>query len=58
MTRIAFGYLARLHKSWGTMKTLPDLEEIRFKYLYGNRFSEEGKGTLPIAMDPALAVLR
>ena len=55
VTRSTLTYLSRLHISWQLMKALPDFEEIRFKYLYGNRFSEEGTGATPIAWDPTMA---
>jgi hypothetical protein len=47
-------YLGRVHRSWEKSAALPALEEIRFKYLYGNDFSEEGQGATPIAADPTI----
>ena len=33
---------------------LPALDDVRYKYLYGSDFSEEGPGASPIAADPTL----
>ncbi len=47
-------YKVRLHKHWSEAKGLPALEEVRYKYLYGNPFTEEGAGAAKIAQDPSL----
>lgn len=47
-------YLARLHGSWAKAAALPTLDEIRYKYLYGNDFSEESPGAAGIAPDTTL----
>jgi hypothetical protein len=39
--RNGFDYWARLHRSLAARADLPTLEEIRFKYEYGNEFTEE-----------------
>ncbi len=52
--RSASTYLARVHRAWEKAATLPTLDEVRFKYLYGNAFTEEGKGATPIANDLAV----
>jgi hypothetical protein len=49
-------YLARVHRAWEKSSALPSLDEIRYKYLYGDPFSEEGPGAHPIAVDPTLKV--
>ena len=49
-----WGYLGRVHRFWEKTYGLPTLEDVRFKYLYGNDFSEEGQGASPIAADPTL----
>jgi hypothetical protein len=51
-------YLGRVHRFLEKAAALPSLDEVRYKYLYGNDFSEEGKGASPIASDPAVLVLR
>jgi hypothetical protein len=50
-------YLARVHKHWSQVAAMPALDEVRFKYFYGNAFTEEGKGASGIASDPAVLVL-
>ena len=47
-------YLGRVHRFWEKTDKLPALEDVRFKYLYANDFSEEGQGASPIAADPTL----
>jgi len=47
-------YLGRVHRFWEKTDRLPALEDVRFKYLYANNFSEEGQGASPIAADPTL----
>jgi len=47
-------YLARVHRAWEKVAALPALNEVRDRYLYGDPFSEEGPGALPIAVDPGL----
>jgi len=51
-------YLGRVHRSWEKAAALPTLDEVRFKYLYGNPFSEEGQGASPIANDLEVMVRR
>jgi hypothetical protein len=53
-----WSYLGRVHRSLEKAAALPTLDEIRFKYLYGNDFSEEGKGASPIQQDRAVMVLK
>ena len=45
-------YLGRVHRFWEKTARLPALDDVRYKYLYGNNFSEEGQGAIPIASDP------
>ncbi len=47
-------YLTRLHQKWSLLPELPTLASIRFAYLYGNDFTEEGKDGSKIAEDPSL----
>jgi hypothetical protein len=47
-------YFARLHKKWSLLPELPTLDSIRFAYLYGNDFTEEGKDGSKIAYDETL----
>ena len=54
----ASGYVARVHRFWEKTAALPDLQDVRYKYLYGNIFSEEGAGAQKIAVDPAVIVFR
>jgi hypothetical protein len=44
-------YLAALHDHWSRVEALPDLEAVRYDYLYGNSFTEEKRraGTPAIA---------
>ena len=56
--REASAYLGRVHRFWEKSTALPALDEVRYKYLYGNQFSEEGKGAAPIATDPAVIGFR
>ena len=56
--REASTYFARVHRSWEKATELPALDAVRYKYSYGNRFSEEGPGADPIAEDPAVMVRR
>jgi len=39
--RSGYDYLARLHLTWSETAALPDFEEIRTAYLWGNPFTEE-----------------
>ena len=39
--RAGLDYLARLHQAWSETAELPDLEEVRYAYLWGNPFTEE-----------------
>jgi hypothetical protein len=48
-------YLGRVHRSWEKAPALPALDDVRYQYLYGNDFSEEGPGASPIKRDPTLA---
>jgi len=43
-----YDYLARLHQKWGETLALPELDEIRFEYLWGNPFTEEAAQSKPI----------
>jgi hypothetical protein len=36
-----YDYLARVHQMWSETAALPDLDEIRYAYLWGNTFTEE-----------------
>lgn len=56
--REAATYLARVHRSWEKTTALPALDDVRYKYLYGDDFSEEGPGAQKIADDPALSGFR
>jgi len=51
-------YFGRVHRSFEKLTELPTLDAVRYKYLYGNEFSEEGQGATPIGVDPAVRVLR
>ena len=51
-------YLGRVHRFWEKALALPALEDVRFKYLYGNDFSEEGPGASKIAPDSSIRALR
>jgi len=37
----AYEYLAGLHQDWAEKTELPDFDDVRYKYLYGNDFTEE-----------------
>ena len=37
-------YLAGVHRHWSRVGDLPDFEEVRYAYLYGNSFTEEPRG--------------
>ena len=54
----ASAYLGRVHRFWEKAAGLPTFEDIRYKYFYGNMFSEEGPGAPKIAVDPAVIVFR
>lgn len=54
----AFKYLGRVHRHWEKRASLPTLDEVRYKYLYGNPFSEEGAGASPIDNDPAVRLAK
>lgn len=43
-----YDYLARLHQKWSETLALPDLELIRYEYLWGNPFTEESAQSKPI----------
>ena len=47
-------YLVRVHQFWQKTAELPTLEKVRYKYLYGNDFSEETPGASPIQVDATL----
>lgn len=36
-----YEYLSALHREWSARKTLPELDQVRYQYLYGNEFTEE-----------------
>jgi hypothetical protein len=36
-----YDYLSKLHLTWAQQKDLPALDDVRYKYLYGNEFTEE-----------------
>jgi hypothetical protein len=46
--RNGYEYLAALHRDWSQRAGLPDFEDVRYRYLYGNEFTEEGAGSTPI----------
>jgi hypothetical protein len=52
--REAAAYLVRLHEFWRNAAELPTLADVRYKYLYGNDFSEENPGASPIQLDTTL----
>lgn len=58
LLRDALKYLGRVHRSWEKAAALPALDDLRYKYLYGNDFSEESQGATPIAADPTLRRFR
>ena len=44
-----YDYLSRLHQKWSETAALPDLEEVRYSYLWGNTFTEESDRSKSIA---------
>lgn len=44
-----YDYLARLHQKWSETAALPELDEIRYAYLWGNSFTEESDRSKSIA---------
>ncbi len=50
--REGFSYLGKLHRKWAETPELPDLESVRYAYLFGNPFTEESPGAHPIE-DPS-----
>jgi hypothetical protein len=46
--RNGYDYLATLHRDWSKRTELPAFEDVRFRYLYGNDFTEECAGSTPI----------
>lgn len=42
-------YFAKLHRMWAEWKDLPELEAVRYTYLYGNDFTEENENSARIA---------
>ncbi len=46
-----YRYLTRLHKHWTDVKELPTLEDVQYKYLWGNPFTEESPGAKPIGWE-------
>ncbi|HXX94442.1 MAG TPA: hypothetical protein VEN81_12470 [Planctomycetota bacterium] len=46
-----YDYLARLHERWSRLKELPDLDQVRYAYLWGNTFTEESAQSTPVAGD-------
>ena len=50
-------YLERVHRAWEKVTELPALDDVRYRYLYGNPFSQEGPGATPIAVDAGLKVV-
>lgn len=51
-------YFLRVHRFWEKAAALPALDDLRYQYLYGNDFSEEGPGASPIKRDATLARFR
>lgn len=51
-------YFRRVHQFWQRTPALPSFDDLRYKYFYGNDFSEEGKDASPIAQDTALRMVR
>lgn len=47
-----YEYLVKLHQHWALAKELPDLESVRFTYLWGNPFTEESDKAERIAELP------
>ncbi len=50
--REGYEYLVKLHQQWAQAKELPDLESIRYTYLWGNPFTEESAKAERIAELP------
>jgi hypothetical protein len=50
-------YWVRVHQWWSKATNLPDLGVVRFRYLYGNEFSQEGPASSSIERDPAVVIL-
>lgn len=46
--REGFTYLGKLHRKWAETAELPDLESVRYSYLFGNPFTEESATSEPI----------
>ena len=44
-----YGYLSKLHREWAARTELPAIDEVRYKYLYGNEFTEETGDSTHIA---------
>jgi hypothetical protein len=44
-----YEYLVKLHQHWAEVKDLPDLESVRYTYLWGNPFTEESEKAERIA---------
>ena len=43
-----YRYLQALHRDWSSQKRFPKLNDVRFRYLFGNAFTEEpARGGLP-----------
>ena len=42
--------MARLHDLWSRVEELPDLEKVRYAYLWANPFTEEAPGSRTIQM--------
>jgi hypothetical protein len=51
-----FDYLGKLHRLWAAFQSLPDLDAVRYAYLWGNPFTEEAAGAQPIADNDAAKV--
>ena len=50
----AWEYFERLHGKLSGLQELPRIADLRFKYLYGNEFTEESTGGTLIARDDSL----
>ncbi len=44
-----YEYLSALHLNWSQQKALPAFDDVRYKYLYGNDFTEESAEATTIA---------
>ena len=43
-----YRYLQALHRDWSSQRKFPELNDVRFRYLFGNAFTEEPtRGGLP-----------